>query len=163
MKPRRTATATFTVLGKWSGGFTSERPIPHITALPWDELTDMTQFRSFNHANRRARMGCVHRAHSVLFRPPWASEHPRSTQTSLRQCGEPVITRDALLLRSGLSFFAGDFEVDLAVMQLIRDGVIFPVADAPFTFAIDPSHPKGPRACAQSRSKRPLRVADARL
>ena len=51
--------------------------------------------------------------------------------TSLRQCGEPVITHDAILARSGLSFFAEDFEVDLALMQLIRDGVIFPVTDAP--------------------------------
>jgi hypothetical protein len=73
--------------------------------------------------------------------------------TSLRQCGEPVITRDALLLRSGLSFFAEDFDVDLAVMQLIRDGVILPVVDAPFTFVIEPSRPKGEQSCAPSQSK----------
>ena len=73
--------------------------------------------------------------------------------TSIRQCEERIITRDALLLRSGLSFFADEFEVDLVLMELIRNGVICPVADSPFTFAIQHSYPKGADPCERSPSR----------
>ncbi len=72
--------------------------------------------------------------------------------TAIRQCEERIVTRDALLLRSGLSFFAEELEVDLVLMQLIRERAIDPVADAPFTFALH-SSPKGADSCERSPSK----------
>lgn len=68
----------------------------------------------------------------------------------LSQCKDPVLLRDDLLLRAGLSFFADDFESDLALMELVRDGSLRPIADCPFLFAI--SHPKGVERCALSLS-----------
>ncbi len=53
--------------------------------------------------------------------------------TFLRQCKDRVLTRD-VLLHAGLSFFAEEVEVDLALMQLVRDHVIIPVPERPFTF-----------------------------
>jgi len=61
----------------------------------------------------------------------------------LRHCKEPILSRHALLLGAGLSFFADEFEVDLALMQLIREGVIRPEVDAPFTFVICFPHATG--------------------
>jgi hypothetical protein len=73
--------------------------------------------------------------------------------TTIRQCEERIVTRDALLLRSGLSFFAEELEVDLVLMQLIRERVICPVVGVPFTFAIQHSYPKGADSCERSPSK----------
>jgi len=41
---------------------------------------------------------------------------------ALQQCKDPVLSLDALLLRAGLSFFADDLNVDLALMQFVREG-----------------------------------------
>ena len=68
----------------------------------------------------------------------------------LRHCKEPILSRHALLLGAGLSFFADEFAVDLALMQLIREGVIRPVIDCPFTFALDGSPPKGAKSFVPS-------------
>ena len=68
----------------------------------------------------------------------------------LQQCQEPILSRHTLLLQAGLSFFADEFEVDLALMQLIRNGVIRPVTDGPFTFALDGSPPKGAKPSVPS-------------
>lgn len=72
--------------------------------------------------------------------------------TAIRQGQEQIVTRETLLLRSGLSFFAEELEVDLVLMELVREGVIYPVADSPFTFAITHS-PKGAHSCERSPSK----------
>lgn len=56
----------------------------------------------------------------------------------IRQCKDPVLSRDDLLLHAGLSFFADDFEADFALMELVRDGLIRAIADRPFLFAIHP-------------------------
>ena len=67
-----------------------------------------------------------------------------------RLTGETV-GRDALLLQSGLSFFDDSLEVDIALMQLIREGVLTPFSEKPFTFCVVP--PKGAALCVPSRSK----------
>ncbi len=72
--------------------------------------------------------------------------------TAIRQCEEWIVTRDALVLRSGLSFFAEELEVDVVLMELVREGAIYPVADSPFTFALH-SNPKGAGSCERSSSK----------
>jgi hypothetical protein len=56
--------------------------------------------------------------------------------TSLPHDPELVITREAILLRAGLSFFTDDLGVDLALMQLVREGLLLPIADIPFTFVL---------------------------
>ena len=72
----------------------------------------------------------------------------------LQQCKDPVLSRDALLLRAGLSFFADDLNVDLALMQFVRDGWLVPIADRPFTFALNLTHLKGaPATSASTRAQ----------
>jgi hypothetical protein len=61
---------------------------------------------------------------------------------ALQQCKEPLLSLDALLLRAGLSFFADDLNVDLALMQFVREGWLVPIADRPFTFALNLTHSK---------------------
>ena len=112
----------------------------------------MTSFRSSNHADKAAGMGCVPRAHSLFFRLFRSPKIRTRLLTAIRQCKERIVTRDALLLRSGLSFFTEELEVDLVLMQLIREHAIDPVADAPFTFALH-SSPKGEDSCERSPSK----------
>src|SRR5947208_3716591 len=77
----------------------------------------------------------------------WACPGPLKMRTRLltflQQCRELTLTRDILLLQAGLSFFADDVEVDLALMQLVREGLLLPVAEAPFTFVIRVPHAKG--------------------
>ena len=46
------------------------------------------------------------------------------------------IHREALLLEAGLTFFADSLDVDLALMQLVREGLLEPMRDQPFTFLI---------------------------
>lgn len=60
-----------------------------------------------------------------------------------RRCEEPILSREALLLRAGLSFFADDVDIDLALMQFVREGWLVPIADRPFTFALNLSNSKG--------------------
>ena len=72
---------------------------------------------------------------------------------AIGKCEERVVTREALLLRAGLSFFAEEFAVDLVLMELVRDRVIYPIVDSPFTFAIQHSYPKGSNSCVSSQSK----------
>ena len=62
--------------------------------------------------------------------------------TALQQCKDPVLSLDALLLRAGLSFFADDLNVDLALMQFVREGWLAPIVDRPFTFALNLTHSK---------------------
>jgi hypothetical protein len=40
----------------------------------------------------------------------------------LRQCEESVVSRENLLLRAGLSFFADELDCDLALMQFVGEG-----------------------------------------
>jgi hypothetical protein len=61
---------------------------------------------------------------------------------ALQQCKDPVLSRDALLSRTGLSFFADDLNVDFALMQFVREGWLVPIADRPFTFALNLTHAK---------------------
>ena len=71
---------------------------------------------------------------------PYFSAHPAAPEmrhrllAALQQCKDPVVSRDALLLRAGLSFFADDLNVDLALMQFVREGWLVPISDRPFTF-----------------------------
>ena len=71
---------------------------------------------------------------------------------SLQQCQDPVLSLDALLLRAGLSFFADDLNVDLALMQFVRGGWLVPIADWPFTFALNLTHSKAAERCLSSLS-----------
>lgn len=66
---------------------------------------------------------------------------------ALQQCQDPVLSLDALLLRAGLSFFADDLNVDLALMQFVREGWLTPIADRPFTFALSLTHSKAAERC----------------
>ena len=61
---------------------------------------------------------------------------------ALQQCKDPVLSLDVLLLRAGLSFFADDLKVDLALMQLVRERWLVPITDRPFTFALNLIHLK---------------------
>lgn len=72
-------------------------------------------------------------------------------RNALAQYSESRISRNALLLYAGLSFFADHLEADLALMQLVREGLLRPVADDSFTFTIH--HPKGVALCVPSKSK----------
>lgn len=63
----------------------------------------------------------------------------------VRQCEQPVLSRETLVLRAGLSFFADDLDVDLALMQFVREAWLVPVADRPFTFALNLTHSKAER------------------
>jgi len=47
------------------------------------------------------------------------------------------VTRDALILESGLSFFDECAAPDLALMSLVRQGVLQPIVSEPFSFTID--------------------------
>ena len=71
---------------------------------------------------------------------------------ALQQCKDPVVSRDALLLRAGLSFFADDLNVDLALMQFVREGWLAPIVDRPFTFALNLTHSKAAERCLPSLS-----------
>ncbi len=53
-----------------------------------------------------------------------------------RLAGETVVTREALILESGLSFFDECAEPDLALMSLVRQGIVEAVASQPFRFKI---------------------------
>lgn len=66
---------------------------------------------------------------------------------AVRRCEGQMLSREALLLQAGLSFFADDLDVDLALMQLVRERRLVPIADRPFTFALHLSHPKGAERC----------------
>src|ERR1700747_923338 len=70
----------------------------------------------------------------------------------LRQCEEPILSREALLLQAGLSFFADDLNVDLALMQFVREGWLVSIPDRPFTFALNLSRSKRAERCAPSAS-----------
>lgn len=61
---------------------------------------------------------------------------------ALQQCKDPVLSLDDLLLRAGLSFFADDLNVDLALMEFVREGWLAPIADRPLTFALNLTHSK---------------------
>ena len=69
---------------------------------------------------------------------------------ALQQCKAPVLSRDALLQRAGLSFFADDLNVDLALMQFVREGWLAPIADRPFTFALNLTPSKAAERCLSS-------------
>jgi hypothetical protein len=69
---------------------------------------------------------------------------------ALQQCNDPVLSRDALLQRAGLSFFADDLNVDLALMQFVREGWLAPIADRPFTFALNLTPSKAAERCLSS-------------
>jgi hypothetical protein len=63
-----------------------------------------------------------------------------------------VISREALVLRAGLIFFADDLNVDLALMQFVREAWLVPIADRPFTFALNLTHSKAAEQCLPSLS-----------
>jgi hypothetical protein len=65
----------------------------------------------------------------------------------VRRCEGQILSREVLLLQAGLSFFADDLDVDLALMQFVREGWLVPIADRPFTFALNLSHAKGAERC----------------
>jgi len=54
----------------------------------------------------------------------------RGTQRRQHEC----LTRHALLLEAGLTFFEHLIDVDLAIMQLAREHYLEPVPNQPFTF-----------------------------
>ena len=70
----------------------------------------------------------------------------------VRQCEQPVLSRETLVLRAGLSFFADDLNVDLALMQFVREAWLVPIADRPFTFALNLTHSKAAERCVSSLS-----------
>jgi Rad52/22 family double-strand break repair protein len=55
-----------------------------------------------------------------------------------RLADQSLITRDALILESGLSFFDECAAPDLALMSLVRRGILKPISAQPFHFIIDP-------------------------
>lgn len=68
--------------------------------------------------------------------------------------------RDALILEAGLSFFEESLDVELALMQLMREGILEPVPDRPFTFVVHRSVAVWPDGL--SPDTRPdIRVQDA--
>ena len=69
------------------------------------------------------------------------------------RCEEAILSREALLLQAGLSFFANDLNVDLALMQFVREGWLEPIPDRPFTFALNLSRAKRAKRCVPSCSR----------
>lgn len=65
----------------------------------------------------------------------------------VRQCKQPVLSRETLVLRAGLSFFADDLNIDLALMRFVREAWLVPIADRPFTFALNLNHSKAAERC----------------
>jgi hypothetical protein len=53
-----------------------------------------------------------------------------------RLAAKGVVTRDVLILEAGLSFFEECAEPDLALMGLVRRGILKPIPQEPFQFAI---------------------------
>lgn len=53
---------------------------------------------------------------------------------------------------AGLSFFADDLNVDLALMQFVREARLVPIADRPFTFALNFTPSKAAERCLSSFS-----------
>ena len=78
--------------------------------------------------------------------------HARLLAT-FRRCDEAILSRETLLLQAGLSFFADDLNVDLALMQFVREGWLVPIPDRPFTFALSLSRSKLAERCAPSCSR----------
>lgn len=65
----------------------------------------------------------------------------------VRRCEQPVLSRETLVLRAGLSFFADDLNIDLALMRFVREAWLVPIADRPFTFALNLNHSKAAERC----------------
>lgn len=62
-----------------------------------------------------------------------ASVYDRSLGAVQRRQGE-YLTRAALVTEAGLGFFEHSFDIDLALMQLVRECRLTPVREPPFTF-----------------------------
>ncbi len=62
-----------------------------------------------------------------------ASVYDRCLGAVQRRQGEHL-TRAALVAEAGLSFFEHSFNIDLALMQLVRESRLTPVSEPPFTF-----------------------------
>lgn len=101
------------------------------TAQEWAAFMALVPYFSAHHAASKIR-------HRLL--------------AALQQCKDPVLSRDALLLRAGLSFFADDLNVDLALMQFVREARLVPIADRPFTFALNFTPSKAAERCLSSFS-----------
>lgn len=54
-----------------------------------------------------------------------------------RLVNQAIVTRNALILESGLSFFDGCAAPDLALMSLVRKGILQPIPAQAFWFAIN--------------------------
>lgn len=84
---------------------------------------------------------------------PYFSAYPASPKIRdrllavVRQCEQSVLSRETLVLRAGLSFFADDFNIDLALMQFVREDWLVPIADRPFTFALSLHPSKATEGC----------------
>src|SRR3954471_13082737 len=70
----------------------------------------------------------------------------------VRQCEQPVLSRETLVLRAGLSFFADDLNVDLSLMQFVREACLVPIADHPFAVALSLTHARAAERCLSSLS-----------
>ena len=66
-----------------------------------------------------------------------AKVYSRLEKACSRLVEKTPITRDALILESGLSFFDECSAPDLAMMSLVRQGVLKPILFQPFHFTID--------------------------
>jgi hypothetical protein len=90
---------------------------------------------------------------------PYFSGTPVSSRLLKRQrqfiehSANAVVDRETLLLNSGLAFFRDDLEADLALMELTRDGMLIPISETPFLFAIDRFRTIGADTCGSSLSK----------
>ena len=71
----------------------------------------------------------------------------------VRQCEQSVLSRETLVLRAGLSLFADDFNIDLALMQFVREDWLVPIADGPFTFALNLHPSNATERCLPSLPK----------
>ena len=92
----------------------------------------------------------------IALVPYFSAHHPAAPKmrhrllAALQQSSDPVLSRDALLLRAGLSFFADDLNVDFALMRFVREGWLVPIADQPFTFALNLTHSNAAERCLTS-------------
>ncbi|MGH9435264.1 MAG: hypothetical protein ACRD06_04615 [Terriglobia bacterium] len=73
-------------------------------------------------------------------------------------------TWNALILEAGLSFFEESLDIELALMRLmrlIREGILEPVRDRPFTFLVCRSGAVWPDGLSPDTRQQDTRVPDA--
>src|SRR5438876_11891619 len=79
------------------------------------------------------------------------SAYNRLNSACSRLAGKASVTREELILESGLSFFDECAEPDLALMCLVRQNILKPLDQQPFRFSINRQFDAEPVSNAQAQ------------